>query len=99
MNYEFILQERCEYRGTDKHDECDGFCYLKKKLEHQHGGDHEQPHSDKAVSSNQFSSIYAILESSKKIISPFLKRERFDNLNSFDKYVVYQSVQSPPPKA
>lgn len=99
MNYEFILKERCEFRGTSQHDECDGFCYLRKKIEHQHGGDHEQPHSDKAISSHQFSSIFAILESSKQITHPFLKKGRYNNSEYFNKYVVYQDVQSPPPKA
>lgn len=99
MNYEFILKERCEFRGTSQHGECDGFCYLRKKIEHQHSGDHEQPHSDKAISSHQFSSFFAILESSKQITHSILKKERFNNSDRFSKYVVYRDIQSPPPKA
>lgn len=99
MNYDFILKERCEFRGTSQHEECDGFCYLRKKIEHQHGGDHEQPHSDKAISSYQFSSIYGILESVEQISTPFLKTRNYDSLVNTNKYIVYQDILSPPPKA
>lgn len=99
INYEFILKERCEFRGTSQHDECDGFCYLRKKIEHQHGGEHEQPHSDKATSSYQFSSIFGILEVDKKIPSPNQRNAHYSVLVDTNLYTIYQDVLLPPPKA
>jgi len=99
INYEFILKERCEFRGTSQHNECDGFCYLRKKIKNQHGGEHEQPHSNKAISSYQFSSIFGILEVYKKIPSPNPKNAHYSVLVDTNLYTIYQDVLLPPPKA
>ena len=97
-NYTFIAEEMCVYRGTDLHDDCDGYCYLKKNIEEQSGDAHENPNSKKAVSSNQISSLFGILESKIPLYSPFIETD----LNSFYKphYIpsIYLEVFSPPPQ-
>lgn len=98
MNYEFILKERCEFRGTSQHDDCDGFCYLRKKIEHQHGGDHEVPHSDNAIPSHKFSSIYGILENNQEPNTPLLNKNSFQVYSSSNTYKIYLEILSPPPK-
>ncbi|MFY0685426.1 MAG: hypothetical protein JXR20_12820 [Balneola sp.] len=89
----------CEFRGTDKHDDCDGFCYLRKNIEHQHGGEQEQPHSDKAIYSYQFSSMYGLLESHKNPSSPYLKSERYGLYSNLNLYTIYPDILSPPPRS
>ncbi len=98
-NYEFIFTEMCEMRGTSNHNDCDGFCYLRKQIEHHDESDHEKPHTNKVPASNLYSSIFGIIGEQKNIESPFL---RFRDLNQdiFDqKYRIYLDSLSPPPQS
>ena len=89
----------CINRGTEQHGECDGFCYLKKKVEEQHGGDHENPHSKKALTSNLYSSIFGILQHGIIIESPLQTIERTEKKTYNFPTQIFLDVLSPPPKS
>ena len=89
----------CINRGTEKHGDCDGFCYLKKKVEEQHGGDHENPHSKKALTSNLYSSIFGVLQHGIIIKSPLRAIEKKEITKSDFSSQISLDVLSPPPQS
>jgi len=89
----------CENRGTDKHDDCDGFCYLKKKIHEHDGHSDEQSHSGKAIQTNLYSSIYGLMEPGITILSPFRSSKKIISGYLISDYEVYPELVSPPPQS
>jgi hypothetical protein len=97
-NYSFIISELCEFKDSPDHNDCDGFCYLRKQIQ-QHDDHHGSDHTGNRSSNfGNYSSIYALLVPLSMMDYSSSEEISYQRPKQISIRNIYLEVPSPPPQ-